>query len=158
VRKEQFVERLRFNGYKITPQRQEIINAFISCGSQAQSAEDIHRKVVNKHPNVSLDTIYRNLNILEGLDIISKLSMRDGKSRYKLNTKGNHQHHLVCLGCGAAEAIDYCPLKAMREEGIVTEKKFEIKEHSFEIYGYCELCRERSVAKGGISPEKTLVR
>jgi len=154
VIKEQLVERLRFNGYKITPQRQEIIKAFISSGSQAQSAEDIHRKVVSKYPNVSLDTIYRNLSILEELNIISKLSMRDGKSRYKLNPEGNHQHHLVCLSCGAAEAIDFCPLKVMREEGIEAEKKFEIKEHSFEIFGYCELCREKSVATDVKSPKK----
>ncbi|TEB06512.1 Ferric uptake regulation protein [Pelotomaculum schinkii] len=145
MKEQQLVEQLRRNGYKITPQRQEILKAFMESSSRLpQSAEDIHNRVVEKYPNVSLDTIYRNLNVLEGLEIISRLSLKDGKSRYELNPGGSHQHHLICLGCGAAEAIDYCPLKALHEIGIAEEKKFEIREHSFEIFGYCSLCRERS--------------
>ena len=144
MKEQQLVDQLRRNGYKITPQRQEILKAFMGSSRLPQSAEEIHNKVVEKFPNVSLDTIYRNLNVLEGLEIISRLSFRDGKSRYELNPGGSHQHHLVCLGCGAAEAIDYCPLKALNEKGIVQEKSFEIREHSFEIFGYCALCRERS--------------
>lgn len=144
MKEQQLVDQLRRNGYKITPQRQEILKAFMEGGRLPQSAEEIHNKVVEKFPNVSLDTIYRNLNVLEGLEIISRLSLRDGKSRYELNPDGSHQHHLVCLGCGAAEAIDYCPLKALDENGIAEEKRFEIIEHNFEIFGYCSLCRERS--------------
>lgn len=144
MKEQQLVEQLRRNGYKITPQRQEILKAFMESSSRLpQSAEEIHNKVVAKYPNVSLDTIYRNLNVLEGLEIISRLSMRDGKSRYELNPGGSHQHHLICLKCGSAEAIDYCPLKAL-EKGIADEKRFEIIEHSFEIFGYCSLCREKS--------------
>lgn len=144
MKEQQLVDQLRRNGYKITPQRQEILKAFVENSNRLpQSAEEIHHKVVERYPNVSLDTIYRNLNVLEGLEIISRLSLRDGKSRYELNPGGSHQHHLICLGCGASEAIDYCPLKALRENGIAEEKRFEIKEHSFEIFGYCSLCRER---------------
>jgi Fur family zinc uptake transcriptional regulator/Fur family ferric uptake transcriptional regulator len=143
LKEQQLVDQLRRNGYKITPQRQEILKAFMESSNRLpQSAEEIHNKVVEKYPNVSLDTIYRNLNVLEGLEIISRLSMRDGKSRYELNPGGSHQHHLICLKCGSAEAIDYCPLKALDEKGIADEKKFKIIEHSFEIFGYCSLCRE----------------
>lgn len=145
MKEQQLVDQLRHNGYKITPQRLEILKAFMDINNRMpQSAEEIHRKVVEKHPNVSLDTIYRNLNVLEGLEIISRLSLKDGKSRYELNPGGSHQHHLICLGCGTAEAIDYCPLKALHERGIAEEKSFEIKEHSFEIFGYCSICRERA--------------
>lgn len=144
MKEQQLVDQLRRNGYKITPQRQEILKAFMeSSGRQPQSAEEIYHKVVEKYPNVSLDTIYRNLNVLESLEIISRFSMRDGKSRYELNTGGSHQHHFICMGCGATEAIDYCPLNTLHEKGIAEEKKFEIREHSFEIFGYCSLCRER---------------
>lgn len=144
MKEQQLVDQLRRNGYKITPQRQEILKAFMDSGRSPQSAEEIYRKVVEKYPNVSLDTIYRNLNVLEGLEIISRLSLKDGKSRYELNPGGSHQHHLICLGCGTAEAIDYCPLKALHERGIAEEKSFEILEHSFEIFGYCSLCREKA--------------
>ncbi|MCL6634367.1 MAG: transcriptional repressor [Peptococcaceae bacterium] len=138
---ERALERLRKNGYKITPQRQEILKAFLDGDRNLpQSAEDIHRRVLERYPNISLDTVYRNLNILHDLEIISRLHLRDGRSRYHLNT-GSHHHHLVCLKCGSAEAIDFCPFEAGMQKRIAEEKDFDIREHSFEIFGYCNLCR-----------------
>jgi Fe2+ or Zn2+ uptake regulation protein len=32
-------------------------------------------------------------------------------------------------------------------EKIEEEKKFIIKKHSFELFGYCEICREKPVEK-----------
>lgn len=136
------VERLRQNGYKITPQRQEILKAFFDYDKQLpQSAEDIHRKVVQKYPSISLDTVYRNLSLLQDLEVICKLQLQDGKGRYELNAAGQHHHHLICLKCGAAEAIDFCPFNSLDQKKILTEKAFEITRHSFEIFGYCGLCR-----------------
>jgi Fe2+ or Zn2+ uptake regulation protein len=142
VKKDFAVEQFRKKGYKITPQRQEILKAFLENGhNQPLSAEDVHRKVVERYPNIGLDTVYRNLNVFLDLEIISKLDFREGKSRYELNS-GKHHHHLVCLNCGATETIDFCPFKALNLKEIEQEKKFLIKEHSFEIFGFCEICRE----------------
>lgn len=142
------VEQFRKKGYKITPQRQEIIKVFMSNKSnQPLSAEEVHQKVVEKYANIGMDTVYRNLNVLLELQIISKLDFREGKSRYELNS-GKHHHHLVCLTCGAVEEIDFCPFRILDREKIEQEKKFAITKHSFEIFGYCRLCREK-VAEGG---------
>lgn len=138
------IEQFRKNGYKITPQRQEIFKAFMDDNKLPLSAEEVHRKVIERYPNISIDTVYRNLNVLLELGIISKLNFREGKGRYELNS-GKHHHHLVCLKCGAAEVIDFCPFQSLDLEKIEEEKKFEIKKHSFELFGYCELCRERQV-------------
>lgn len=142
--KEDYVnEQFRKNGYKITPQRQEILKAFMGNNdNHPLSAEEIHRKVVESYPNIGIDTIYRNLIVFLDLGIINKLNFREGKSRYELNS-GKHHHHLVCLKCGITEEIDYCPFKTLDWEKIEEEKKFDIKKHSFELFGYCELCREK---------------
>lgn len=141
------IEQFRKNGYKITPQRQEILQAFRDNNKNLPlSAEEVHRKVLERFPNISLDTVYRNLHVFLELGIISKLSFREGKSRYELNS-GKHHHHLVCLKCGLTEVIDFCPFKSLDREKIEEEKKFEIKKHSFELFGYCELCRDRPVEK-----------
>ena len=58
------IERLKKCGYRITPQRQEIFDCFKSGGSH-YSAEEVHRKVRGSFPNISLDTVYRNLNTLK---------------------------------------------------------------------------------------------
>ena len=139
MKEEHLIERLRMNGYKITPQRQEILKAILSC-SVPQSAEEIHQKSL-KHPNISLDTVYRNLNVLLSIDLICKFNYKEGKSSYEINKGNSHHHHLVCLKCGAAEPVDFCPLKYFDQKKFLKEKDFEIKEHRFEIYGYCADCK-----------------
>ncbi|OPY58961.1 MAG: Ferric uptake regulation protein [Pelotomaculum sp. PtaU1.Bin065] len=148
MKEDYVIEQFRKNGYKITPQRQEILKAFMGNNdNHPLSAEEIHRKVVESYPNVGIDTVYRNLIVFLDLGIINKLNFREGKSRYELNS-GKHHHHLVCLNCGMTEVIDYCPFKTLDREKIEEEKKFEIKKHSFELFGYCELCREKKGKEG----------
>jgi len=147
VKEDYAIEQFRKNGYKITPQRQEILKVFMgNDNNHPLCAEEVHRKVVERFPNVGIDTVYRNLNVLLDLGIISKLNFREGKSRYELNS-GKHHHHLVCLSCGVTEEIDFCPFMTLDQQKIEEEKKFEIKKHSFELFGYCKLCREKPVEK-----------
>ena len=81
MRKDYAIGQFRKNGYKITPQRQEILKVFMG-NNLPLSAEEVHRKVVERYPNISLDTVYRNLNVLLDLGIISKLDfILEGKSR-----------------------------------------------------------------------------
>ncbi len=135
------LEKLRENGYKITPQRQEILKAILSCPGP-QSAEEIHQRVTAKHPNISLDTVYRNLNVLLSIDLVCKFNLIEGKSSYEINKGNSHHHHLVCLKCGTAEPVDFCPLKYFDQQNIIKAKDFEIKGHRFEIYGYCSTCKK----------------
>jgi len=138
------IDVLRRNGYKITPQREEILRAFAGgAGKAPLSAEQIHREVVKKHPNVSLDTVYRNVNILHDLEILCRIHLRDGKSRYQLS-RGGHHHHLVCLNCGRSDVIEFCPLRSADQQMIAREKNFQVIRHSFEIFGYCEACRREA--------------
>ena len=140
------IKQLRESGYKITPQRQEIINAFLDNSSKLPlSTEEVYVKVKEKYQNISLDTVYRNLAILQSLKIINRVNYHDVKSRYELNPGGDHQHHMICLACGSAEAINFCPLKLLDDNSIAAEKNFEIREHTFELFGYCSFCRERSI-------------
>ncbi|MFZ5642002.1 MAG: Fur family transcriptional regulator [Bacillota bacterium] len=132
------VERLKSGGYKITPQRQEIIGCF-GAGGKHYSAEEIHQKIRNRFPNISLDTVYRNLNTLKELGIIEALNFEDGKCRYELARENRHHHHLICLKCGESEELDFCPLKFI-DSKLLNEKNFRVKRHSFEIFGVCEKC------------------
>jgi len=133
------LEQLRKNGNKITPQRQEIVQA-LRDGACPLSAEDIHRKIAARYPNMSLDTVYRNLNLFKELDVVMECNFRDGKSRYELNSGEKHHHHLICLKCGTSETVDFCPLKYL-DQTKIEAKDFKIKEHRFELFGYCSACR-----------------
>ncbi|OPY56106.1 MAG: Peroxide-responsive repressor PerR [Pelotomaculum sp. PtaU1.Bin035] len=143
MQEKNILDQLRKNGYKITPQRQEILRT-LQTDPRPQSAEDIYRKISAYYPNISLDTVYRNMAILQELGIVSKLNFQDGKNRFEINhADGHHHHHLVCIKCGDAKVVDLCPFKSLDKTKLAKEKKFEILGHSFEIFGHCAACRDK---------------
>ncbi len=135
------INRLKEHGYKITPQRQEIINVLVQENRHI-TVEDIHSKISRRYANLSMDTVYRNVGVLERLNVLSRADFGDGKGRYKLVDRERHRHHLICLKCGCSLEMDFCPLDHIDRREI-SDKNFHIIRHNFEIYGYCAACRGR---------------
>jgi Fur family zinc uptake transcriptional regulator len=135
---EKFINILREKGYKITPQRRAVITALVNS-DRFTTAQQILDCVKETSPDISLDTIYRNLTLLANLGVICEINTRgkDGNIYELLTTK--HHHHLVCLSCGKAECLDFCPISPENLEEI-DKKKFTITSHSLDFYGYCVNC------------------
>lgn len=152
-----WVEQLSARGYKITPQRR-IIMEILGNSDRHLTAEEIGMQVKEIEPSISLATVYRNLNLLVDLKMVSRLHIHDGPVRYELH--GGHNHHLVCMACGAAVKLGVCPMQG-EVKRIVDETGFEVSSHHFEILGYCrecslkkELLPARADAKGGIGVDQ----
>jgi len=130
---------LREKGYKITPQRRAVMQALLAAG-RFSTAQQVLECVKKMQPDVSLDTIYRNLTLLADLGIVHEIHRHTGNV-YEFIVPGEHHHHLVCTQCGKTECIDICPVK---EEYIVAaeEKGFCITGHTFEFYGICRECQQ----------------
>mgnify|MGYP001167480559 FL=1 len=136
--KTKLLKELRSKGYKVTPQRQEIIEV-LSEREGHQSAEEVHKQICSHYPAMGLDTVYRNLALLRNLNIVSEINF-GGKNRYELNRDGDgHSHHLICLGCGVSQKLDFCPLDYF-DWNKMLKKDFKVKNHRFEIFGYCSHC------------------
>lgn len=133
-----FLDQLQAKGFKITPQRQEILRTFLDSKENHLSAEDVHRQIVKKFPGMSLDTVYRNISTLQGIGILTELNFGDRKSLFEIN-KTEHHHHLICMKCGESQEIDFCPLQFLDKRTI---KNFIVQKHSFEIFGICANCME----------------
>ncbi len=138
---EKITKKLRENGYRITKQRQYILEAFIQQQENILTAQQIYEKVLKKNSRVNFSTVYRNIEILEETEIIHKIPTEKGYGCYKLNEEEQHHHHFICKDCGKTEVIDFCPLKQMEEQ--FKEKEFFPTEHSFEIFGYCNKCKKK---------------
>ncbi len=96
--KQTWDERFRKEGFRFTEPR-KIILEVLSNTNEHPSAEDIFMIVRKKHPKIGLTTVYRNLEILECMRIVTKFHFGDGCHRYELvegNQKPLHHHHLVC--------------------------------------------------------------
>lgn len=134
-------ENLKRQGYKLTNQRQAILDVLIEYKGHVLSAEQIYKKTKGKYPGTNFSTIYRNLEVLENAKIIHKINMNGEASQYELICHEEHHHHVICKDCGKSEMIDFCPLNSIDTE--LKNKDFVLTEHRFELYGYCKKCVDK---------------
>lgn len=137
---EDFIKKLKDKGCKITPQRRAVIQSLLSF-SKFPTALEVFNDIKTTNPDVGLDTVYRNLNLLVDIGMVNQINLpgKDVKV-FELAIDGHH-HHLVCLGCGQANCLDYCPIDKKGLEKAAAGSEFQITGHSLEIYGYCPKCK-----------------
>ena len=138
---DEIISQLKERGYKMTPQRRAVLRALTECG-QFMNAQTILENVRRTHPDVGLDTVYRNLKLFISLGFVSQINHpgREG-TLYELNVDKHHHHHSICLTCGKVECLDYCPVHD-EELKAMTSADFRMVSHSLEIYGYCKECEK----------------
>lgn len=144
---DRIIRQLSEEGFKVTPQRKLLLEILFKSKKHL-SAEEIFEKVKTAQPNVAFGTIYRNLSMLAEMGIVRQLDFRDGRSRFELSE--GHHHHLICLECGNAIDVPECPFSGIINV-TASANNFQIKEHNFEVYGYCEGC---SKSKNPAASEK----
>jgi Fe2+ or Zn2+ uptake regulation protein len=121
---------------RTTKQRQAILQVIRSSRAHL-TADDIFQQVKKSQPNISLGTVYRNLELLTQAGSLSKAVFSDGKARFEF--AGGHHHHLICLSCGAAVDIPVCPV-GEELTAFMQNSNFQACHHHFEVYGYCAQC------------------
>ena len=134
-------ERLKERGYKITAQRQAVMDVIASHEGEHLSPEEIYNLVKIKNPEIGLATVYRTLILLETMEMVYKLDFDDGCGRYELSReKDDHRHHhLICTRCGAVSEVEEDLLESL-EEQILKQYGFIVKDHRVKFYGYCANC------------------
>lgn len=139
---ESLKDQLKEKGYKLTPQRRATLDTIMENQGKHLSTEEIYDMVKEKCPEIGLATVYRTLQLLDELDVISKINFDDGCSRYELNThQDDHQHHhLICLKCGNVIEVEVDLMDALEDE-IEKNYDFEISDHKVKFYGYCNKCK-----------------
>jgi Fe2+ or Zn2+ uptake regulation protein len=127
---------LRGRGNRITPQRRAIL-AIIEDHRGHLGADEIYYLARREVPRLSLSTVYRTLDLLKGLDLVSELHLAGDHYRYEAQS-GEHQH-LVCVSCG--QVIEFqCGYYHTVHEKLASEYGFRIAGSRVELFGYCEEC------------------
>jgi Fur family ferric uptake transcriptional regulator len=104
------------------------------------SAEEIYAQVVAKYPNVNISTVYRTLELLKRLGLVTETDLGGGRVRYHPADRGHH-HHLVCTECGAIMDLDESLLSSL-ESRLLREYKFIADLKHLAIFGRCTNCRK----------------
>ncbi len=126
-------------GYRLTPQRMMVFSAIESSDNHI-SAEEIYSQIIAKYPSVNISTVYRTLELLERLGLVTETDLGGGRVRYHPMAKGRH-HHLVCRHCGVVIDLDesvFAGVKDVlyREYGFIADLKH------LAILGSCANCRQ----------------
>jgi len=104
------------------------------------SAEEIYAQIVAKYPNVNISTVYRTLELLKRLGLVTETDLGGGRVRYHSAEKGHH-HHLVCEKCGTMIDIDESTL-ARLQDVLFHRYNFSARLSHLAIFGRCEKCRK----------------
>lgn len=134
---EQIVERLRQWGVRVTPQRLAIAEAVLNS-TDHPTVQQIHDRVGEHFPSMTLATIYSNLGVLERSGMIQELPF-EKMSRYEPNM-GPHVN-LVCIQCETvmdADAGQDAVLELKRQ--ISSQSNFEVAWQRVDFYGWCPKC------------------
>lgn len=132
------IDKLSERGYRLTPQRMLVLAA-IENSDDHISAEEIYAEVVKKYPHVNISTVYRTLELLNRLDLVTETDLGGGRVRYHPADKGHH-HHLVCQECGRIIDLDESILVSLKDV-LLGEYGFSADLRHLAIFGRCADCR-----------------
>jgi Fur family transcriptional regulator, ferric uptake regulator len=125
-------------GYRITAPRRSVIAAALQQ-SKPFTAEQIVTASANLRGESGRSTVYRTLEILASLGVISRILDGAGRPAYVAGAPV-HRHHLVCSVCGTAVPFSACPVADLAST-LARDNNFEVHGHLLEIFGTCGACR-----------------
>jgi len=132
-------ETLREQGYRLTPQRRMILTTIHSSDHHI-SADEIYEQVHAKYPQVNISTVYRTLELLKELGLVTETDLGGGRFRYHSVEKGHH-HHLVCRKCGRIFELDDSALQPL-EGTLLREYGFKADLSHLAVFGHCLKCQK----------------
>ncbi len=103
------------------------------------TADELYLLLRNKMPNISLGTIYRNLENLSKSGKICKLEMAGTQKRF--DGRIDEHLHVRCIGCGAVADLADEVLPNI-EDRLLKESDYEILGYSLEFSGLCPECKK----------------
>lgn len=126
-------------GYRLTPQRMMVVEA-IHGADYHISAEEIYVQVRAHYPYANISTIYRTLELLKELGLVTETDLGEGRVRYHPAEKGHH-HHLVCQNCG--KVIDLSePVLSPLKDSLLSDYHFKADLRHLAIFGLCANCQK----------------
>ncbi len=133
--------KLKKSGYKLTPQRQAIVDTIIDSVGKHLTVEEIFEIVKVRRPEIGLATVYRTIMLMHEENIVTRLDLKDGTARYELTRldEEHTHHHLICIQCSKVFEFMGDLLDPLEEE-IGNKYNFKILDHSLKFYGICNEC------------------
>lgn len=128
-------------GYRNSAGRRAVVEA-LGHEECAVSARDLEDRLRGRGRDIGRATVYRSLEQLDALNLVTRVEVGDGTTRYEPRLPGgeHHHHHLVCDTCGAVEPFEDEALERAVAH-ISRTVDFRVDMHDIVLHGACGRCR-----------------
>jgi len=129
-------EKLREKGYRLTPQRELILDAVDTLGHA--TPDEVLAEVRKSSSALNISTVYRTLEVLEGLGLVRHAHLSDRAPTY--HSVRDHEHfHLVCRNCHQVISVAPGVLDPLLAR-LSAEFAFEADIGHLTVFGRCLDC------------------
>ncbi len=134
---ERILALLREGGGRVTTARRAVLSALLEGARRHVSAEELAAAVHAENPAVHLSTVYRTLDALEQLGVVTHVHLGHGRAIYHLTDELHH--HAVCEGCGDVLQL---PASIFGDVQATLRRSwgFALDAHHFALVGRCTTC------------------
>lgn len=127
---------LRSRGLRLTAQRQLVLQAVYTLGHA--TPDQVHAEVAKTAAGVNITTVYRTLELLEELGLVTHAHLSHGAPTY--HALGEDQHaHLVCRVCGDVLEMPPNLLEPLARR-LAADSGFIIDVGHVALFGLCAGC------------------
>ena len=136
---DEIAAQLRARGLRWTPQRRTLIDVLKEREGHV-TASDLIAQCRRRDPTTTPSTVYRTLDMLEDLGLITHGHSHDGREEYHILPRDVHGH-LHCVGCGTTWEIRP-ETGAVIVDALSSQLGFAVDLSHVTISGWCAGCRE----------------
>ncbi len=130
---------LRGAGHRSSGPRTAIVDTLGRHGCLL-TAREIAERLRAEGRDIGVATVYRSLELLEGLGLLHRVDTGEGVSRYEpVHPSGEHHHHLICNHCGRVSAFEDAGLERSVQR-MARRLTFRVEGHDVALRGTCAAC------------------
>jgi Fur family ferric uptake transcriptional regulator len=140
---DKIIKDLRKKGYRITPQREKILELFYDLPEGTHlSAEELQEILANSDVKISLATLYRTLKLLTSMGLLRELDFAEDHKHYEIfRGKASYHHHIICVNCNKTIEVQDKTLFELGEK-LAREHNIKMTDVQFKLFGICENCQQ----------------
>lgn len=136
MRADDLDDALRSRGMRATPQRRLVLDAVLALGHG--TPEQVCERVQLVAPSLSLSTVYRTLELLEELGVVTHTHLGHGAPTYQPADHADHLH-LVCRRCGGVGEADVEHARTLAA-AVLAGQGFVTDLSHLSLHGLCAGC------------------
>ena len=126
---------------RYSKKREAILNAIRETKCHP-SADWVYQSLKPTHPDLSLGTVYRNLDFFRQHGMVRSVGVVKGQERFDAMTAPHT--HFVCSCCGDVIDLDDIQLDAELDRTVCEQYGLAVERHELTFHGLCQTCMHNS--------------